>query len=60
MNDMSFVHSVKHELAQWLLATKDSSSVLWAITDIVRQYESKVGYSGSVKVTENHPDPSER
>ena len=39
MNSDDFYREVKKHTVNWLLAYKDSSSVLWAITDVIKQYE---------------------
>ena len=39
MNSDDFYREVKKHMVSWLLAYKDSSSVLWAITDVIKQYE---------------------
>jgi len=39
MNSDDFYREVKKHTVNWLLAYKDSSSVLWAITDVIKRYE---------------------
>lgn len=42
MTNDDFYQTVRKHLIDWLLAYKDSSTVLWAITDTIKQYEQSL------------------
>lgn len=42
MTNDDFYQTVRKHMVDWLLAYKDSSTVLWAITDAIKQYEKSL------------------
>jgi hypothetical protein len=42
MNNDDFYQIVRKHMIDWLLAYKDSSTALWAITDAIKQYEKSL------------------
>ena len=55
MNSKTFFLSIKRDVSDWLLAYRDSSSVLWSIVDTIREYEQKFNTLGDLSEIADHP-----
>ena len=55
MDNKTFFLAVKRDVSDWLLAYRDSSSVLWSIVNTIKEYEQKFSNLGDVETTVKHP-----
>lgn len=55
MNSKTFFLAVKRDVSDWLLAYRDSATVLWSIADTIREYEQKFNVLSDCEDTVEHP-----